>query len=113
MLSGGRNSEFDPVRCALDAAAYQNWLEHPQNDNPDHVRVLKALKMALDQELSDCQRRYVTAYYVEGLTVTQVAERYHITRATVSRTLTRARRRLWRVVRYSSIRLLHTSDGGE
>lgn len=82
MLSGGRNSEFDPVRCALDAAAYQNWLEHPHNDNPDRVRVLKALKMALDQELSDCQRRYVTAYYVEGLTVTQVAERYHINRAT-------------------------------
>ena len=30
MLSGGHNSEFDPVRCALDSAAYQNWLEHPR-----------------------------------------------------------------------------------
>ena len=69
--------------------------------------------MALDQELSGCQRRYVTAYYVEGLTVTQVAERYHVDHTTVSRTLARARHRLWRVVRYSSIRLLHTPDGGE
>ena len=113
MLSGGRNSEFDPVRCALDSAAYQNWLEHPQNDNPDHARVLKALNMALNQELSDCQRRYVTAYYMEGLTVTQVAERCGVNASTVSRTLARARRRLCRVVRYSSIRLLHAPDGGE
>ena len=113
MLSGGRNSEFDPVRCALDSAAYQNWLKQPQCDSAEHDHVLKALKMALDQELTDCQRRYVTAYYAEGLTVTQVAERCHVNRATVSRTLARARRRLCRVVRYSSIRLLHAPDGGE
>ena len=105
---------FDPTQCALDAVAYRSWIERPDMpDDVEHAHIRRALTEALRTELTDVQARYVDAYYVQGLTMDQIGRRFGVSRSTVSRTLARARRRLWRVVRYSSIRLMHTPDGGE
>lgn len=104
---------FDPTQCALDAVAYRSWIERSDMPDIEHAHIRRALTEALRTELTDVQARYVDAYYVQGLTMDQIGRRFGVSRSTVSRTLARARRRLRRVLRYSSIRLLHTPDGGE
>lgn len=53
------------------------------------------------KSLPPTQEKYLKAYYKEGLTTIQIAERYGTTKSTVSRTLKRARLNLAEVLRYS------------
>mgnify|MGYP002626882745 CR=1 FL=1 len=51
-------------------------------------------------ELTDTQRRYLLHYYQDAMTMQEIASRYGVNIATVSRTLKRARQRLRRVLQY-------------
>lgn len=62
----------------------------------------QALKTALKHELTDRQRECVTLYYYNGMTEQQTAEELGITKSTVCRHLQKAKRRLYRVVRYAA-----------
>lgn len=76
-------------------------------ENTGEMRLVKrALIHSLDQ-LPPKQKLYLTCYLVEDLTMEQVAQRYGVDRTTVSRTIKRARVRLWGYLRYSSIRFLN------
>ena len=46
-------------------------------------------------------REMVALYYDQGMTMPQIAERLGVNRSTVSRTLRRARDRLYRFLRYT------------
>ena len=56
---------------------------------------------AREQELTKRQREMVALYYDQGMTMPQIAERLGVSRSTVSRTLRRARDRLYRFLRYT------------
>lgn len=62
----------------------------------------QALKTALRDELTDRQRECVTLYYFNGMTEEQTANELGITKSTVCRHLQKAKRRLYRVVRYAA-----------
>lgn len=78
------------------------WLRANAEDNGEQmIRLRRNLRRAREQELTERQREMVALYYDQGMTIPQIAERLGVSRSTVSRTLRRARDRLYRFLRYS------------
>lgn len=78
------------------------WMRANAQDNSEQLRRLRRnLRRAREQELTDRQREMVSLYYDQGMTMPQIAERLGVNRSTVSRTLRRARDRLYRFLRYT------------
>ena len=64
-------------------------------------RLRRNLRLARQQALTDRQRQMLELYYDQGLTMGQSALRRNLNRSTVSRTLSRAKDKLYRCLRYS------------
>lgn len=78
------------------------WLRANAGDNSEQMdRLRRNLRRAREQELTKRQREMVALYYDRGMTMPQIAERLGVSRSTVSRTLRRARDRLYRFLRYT------------
>lgn len=78
------------------------WLRANAGDNSEQMdRLRRNLRRAREQELTKRQREMVALYYDQGMTMPQIAERLGVSRSTVSRTLRRARDRLYRFLRYT------------
>ena len=78
------------------------WLRANAGDNSEQMtRLRRNLRRAREQELKQRQREMVALYYDRGMTMPQIAERLGVSRSTVSRTLRRARDRLYRFLRYT------------
>lgn len=95
-------------RISLDARGGQ-WLADlvswerdnaPGNDE-DLERLRRNLRLAREQVLTPRQRQLLDLYYDQGLTMGQIALRLGLNRSTVSRTLQRARDRLYHCLRYT------------
>ena len=78
------------------------WLRANAGDNGEQMtRLRRNLRLARERELTERQREMVALYYDQGMTMPQIAERLGVSRSTVSRTLRRARDRLYRFLRYT------------
>ena len=78
------------------------WLRANAGDNSEQMdRLRRNLRRAREQELTKRQREMVALYYDRGMTMPPIAERLGVSRSTVSRTLRRARDRLYRFLRYT------------
>lgn len=78
------------------------WIRENQGDNSEQIaRLRRNLRKARQQELTPRQREVVRLYYDEGMTMPQIGELLGVNRSTVSRTLRRAKNRLYRCLRYS------------
>ena len=78
------------------------WLRANAGDNGEQMpRLRRNLRRAREEELTERQREMVGLYYDQGMTMPQIAERLGVSRSTVSRTLRRARDRLYRFLRYT------------
>lgn len=78
------------------------WLRANAGDNGEQAaRLRRNLRLARERELTRRQREMVVLYYDQGMTMPQIAERLGVNRSTVSRTLRRARDRLYRFLRYT------------
>lgn len=77
------------------------WLREHAADNADQLaRLRRNLRQAREQELTPRQREMLELYYEGGLNMPQIAALLGVNRSTVSRTLRRARERLYRCLRY-------------
>ena len=95
-------------RISLDAKGGQwladmaSWERESAPDNSEQLeRLRRNLRLARQQALTDRQRQMLELYYDQGLTTGQIALKLHLNTSTVSRTLRRARDRLYRCLRYS------------
>ena len=71
-------------------------------DNSERLeRLRRNLRQARERELTPRQRQLVSLYYDQGMNIPQIAEELGLNRSTVSRTLRRARDRLYRCLRYA------------
>ncbi|MBQ7001640.1 MAG: sigma-70 family RNA polymerase sigma factor [Oscillospiraceae bacterium] len=61
---------------------------------------LKRMQRVIEEELTAVQKETLLAYYLEDLTLEQIAARRGVTRPTVWRTLRRAENTLRRLLRY-------------
>lgn len=78
------------------------WMRANAQDNSEQLsRLRRNLRRAREQELTERQREMVSLYYDQGMTMPQIAEQLGVNRSTVSRTLRRARDRLYRFLRYT------------
>lgn len=78
------------------------WMRANAPDNSEQLsRLRRNLRLARERELTERQREMVSLYYDQGMTVPQIAKQLGVNRSTVSRTLRRARDRLYRFLRYT------------
>lgn len=60
----------------------------------------KRLRRILEEELTELQRRTLTAYYFQRKTIPQIARERGVSNSTVSRTLRRAEEQVKRFLKY-------------
>lgn len=78
------------------------WLRQNASDNGEQLdRLRTKLRYARSAELTQRQPQLLRLYFEEGKTMPQIARELHVSCSTVSRTLRRARERLYRCLRYS------------
>ena len=83
-----------------------SWERESAPDNREQLERLRRnlrrnLRLARQQALTDRQRQMLELYYDQGLTMGQIALKLNLNRSTVSRTLSRAKDKLYRCLRYS------------
>ena len=78
------------------------WMREHAEDNSDQLeRLRRNLRRAREQELTPRQGEILALYYDRGLKMPQIARKLGINRSTVSRTVKRAKERLYRCLRYA------------
>ena len=77
------------------------WLRDNANTNSELLtRLRQNLRRARQQELTPRQQQVLTLYYDQGMNMTQIAQTLGFNCSTVSRTIRRAKQRLYRCLRY-------------
>ena len=89
-----RNNEFEG-----DMAVYMRAAA-PDNDETIE-RLKRNLRLARRQELTPRQAQMLYLYFDREMTMEQVGKKLGVTKSTVSRTISRAERRLKRCLRYA------------
>ena len=69
------------------------------NDDPEASRLrLKLMYALMDSDLTKTQKCYIMAYYRDGMKITDIAAKYGVSPSTVSRTIGRGRKRLFKAM---------------
>ncbi len=92
--------EFDAAFVAKSAENTQIALgmADPTDNRAQRKQLLMLLHRAMRTELTPTQRNYCIAYYENACTMKQIAEQYGVDESTVSRTIHRGQRRLYRLL---------------
>ena len=95
-VSDGRQSRGGEI-----PGDWERWLAAQGGDNEERLqRLRRGLRLARREELTPRQRQVLALCYDRGLSVTEAARELGVCPSTVSRTLQRARHRLYRCLRY-------------
>ena len=85
----------------LNIAALQNWQNEEAGTNDERMyRLRKNLMTAVD-ELTPRQKEVVSLFFFDGMKVTEIGKELGLHKSTVSRTLKRAKEKLYRYLKYS------------
>ncbi|MEG1658909.1 MAG: sigma-70 family RNA polymerase sigma factor [Oscillibacter sp.] len=77
------------------------WMRENAEDNTVQMdRLRRNLRKAREEELTPRQRELLDLYYDQGMNMPQIAAHLGINRSTVSRTIWRAKQRLYQCLRY-------------
>ena len=78
------------------------WLrENSQNNDEQLSRLRRQLRIARERELTPRQQEFLSRYFDDGLSMTEIAAEAGVATSTVSRTLARAKRRLRQALQYA------------
>lgn len=80
--------------------------EFLQSAERDETAIAKTVRMAIKTELTARQHEMITMYYLQGISMPEIARELGVNVSTVSRTIGRGRVRLKRCLRYGSSVLL-------
>lgn len=89
----------------IDRVSFQMWLaglESYGDNRLDRERAKRLLPIILRECVTEVQKNYILAYYVERLNTVQIAEKYGVNISTVSRTINRGLDRIYKYLRFSS-----------
>lgn len=67
-------------------------------------QAVQTINRIMQNELTEKQKAYITAYYINGEKQKDIAERYGISTTTVSRTIQAGMRKLKKIGRYINLR---------
>lgn len=77
------------------------WIAaHAADNEGDLKRLKRNLRVAREQELTERQRELLRLRYEEEMSLAEISEALGLDKSTVSRTITRAKRRLYKCLRY-------------
>lgn len=111
-----QTQETDIAQLKQDKQVYDYWFSrqfgHMECEGQSE-RICSAIYAAVRLELSEKQRKYFTKYYFEGLTMKEIADDFGVGKATVSRTIARARSKLERVLKYVDPKLMQLFEKGD
>lgn len=72
----------------LNHVAFEMWLHADGTDNlVDLERAKRMLPLVLDECVTVTQRNYILKYYIEKMSLAEIAEFYGVDKSTVSRTI--------------------------
>jgi DNA-directed RNA polymerase specialized sigma subunit len=90
-----------------DKSQYAAWLQGEFAEEADfHTHTLNALRVAMEEELTDKQREYIEMFFVYGMSMKDIGQELGVSKATVSRTINCGLDRLYHVLRYANPRYL-------
>ena len=90
-----------------DKSQYAAWLQGEFAEEADfHAHTLNALRVAMDEELTDTQRKYMEMFFIYGMSMKDIGQELGVAKATVSRTINCGLDRLYHVLRYANPRYL-------
>lgn len=90
-----------------DKSQYAAWLQGEFAEEADfHAHTLNALRVAMDEELTDTQREYIEMFFIYGMSMNEIGQELGVSKATVSRTINCGLDRLYHVLRYANPRYL-------
>ena len=90
-----------------DKSQYAAWLLGEYAEEADfHIHTINALRVAMEEELTDTQREYIEMFFVYGMSMNEIGQELGVAKATVSRTINRGLDRLYHVLRYANPRYL-------
>ena len=99
-----KNTRFDhfDTRASEWIGDLTVWNRQNAEDNSERLaRLRRGLRQARERELTPRQRQMLELYFDRGMNIPQIAEELGLNRSTVSRTLRRAKDRLYRCLRYA------------
>ena len=80
--------------------AFDDW--NTNDSEFDYSFAKKCVFTAINEVLTEKQRLYFTMYHINGMKISDIAELEGVNKGTVSRTLMRASKRLYSVLRWSN-----------
>jgi len=90
----------------LDKAQLRAWLTvDPDQPDSEYEQMKSTIAMAIREELTQVQQKYLTMYYFDNMAIQDIADECGVNKSTVSRTIRRAEDRLAKVLRYAFKRL--------
>ncbi len=97
--------EFDPefVRSCAETTQIALGMAEQNTNRAQRKALIMMLHRAMRTELTATQRNYCLAYYEEGMTMKQIAARYEVDESTVSRTIQRGKRRLFKLLQVIAV----------
>lgn len=91
-------SKIRPGEWYGDMAA---WLQNNAEDNSEQLsRLRRNLRRAREQELTPRQNQMLDLYFEHSMNMVEIARELGVNPSTVSRTLRRAKKRLYSCLRY-------------
>lgn len=87
----------------MDLFAYQQYRHGESSSN---AWLIRALNIALKEELSNVERECILSYYAENKKMVEIAASRGCNRSSVSRNIKRAKKKLFHVLKYTNARLL-------
>ena len=100
-MASGNNVPFD-TRSSEWMGDMTVWLRENSEDNSAQIeRLIRNLRLAREQDLTDRQRQMLKLHYDQQMSVTEISRQLGVNPSTVSRTLRRARERLRHALKYS------------
>lgn len=93
-------SKGRPRRATAEMTLYVQQIA--AHNTGEHSRLKRNLIRAIREELTERQREVLTLYYARGMSVNEIAEVLQVYPSTVTRTLRRGERRLFRCLRYGA-----------
>ena len=84
---------------AADMAVYARQMA--QDNSREISRLKRNLRLARQEALTARQRQLLRMNFEQNKTVTEIAQELGVNKSTVSRTLLRAKRRLYQCLRYA------------
>ena len=93
-----------PYRNSEAVGSLQEYLKDTASTNDEALlRAKNVLSKAIQTELTAKQQEYLLMQFCDGLTVTEISRRCGVDKSVVSRTISRAKRRLYHCIKYAML----------